>query len=67
MDKLWENWLISDDVRDTIDNCQSVIVPNSREELFDLAINYDEKIEYGEYLKKALLNQNIFINHRREK
>ena len=33
------------------------------QELFDLAINYDEKIEYGEYLKKALLNQNIFINH----
>lgn len=33
------------------------------QELFDLAINYDEKKEYGEYLKKALLNQDIFINH----
>ena len=33
------------------------------QELFDLAINHDEKKEYGEYLKIALRNQNIFINH----
>lgn len=33
------------------------------QELFDLAINYDEKKEYGEYLKKALFNQDIFLNH----
>ena len=33
------------------------------QELFDLAINHDEKKEYGEYLKKALINQRIFTNH----
>lgn len=33
------------------------------QELFDLAINHDEKKEYGEYLKKALFNQRIFTNH----
>lgn len=41
---------------------QDIYIKECRE-LFDLAINHDEKKEYGEYLKKALLNQNIFINH----
>ena len=50
MDKLWENWVISDDVRDTIDNCQNVIVPKTREEIFDLAIgNKDNKIFHVTY------------------
>ena len=50
MDKLLENWVISDDVRDTIDNCQNVIVPKTREEIFDLAIgNKDNKIFHVTY------------------
>lgn len=36
---------------------------NECNELFELAINHDEKKEYGEYLKIAYRNKDIFIKH----
>ena len=38
MDKIWENWVLAKEVRDMIDNCQGVIVPQTREQLFEIEI-----------------------------